>query len=61
MKTNDNFQKIEIRKELHGKIKSLAALNEVQMRELASELLRKTLQNKEEVTAIIKRLKYVSK
>ena len=61
MKRNEGFQSVQIRKELHGKIKSLAALNDVQMRELASEIIHEGLQNEEKIKGIIKKLKYLTK
>lgn len=61
MKSNDDFRAIQIRKELHGKIKSLAALNDIRLRELASEIIEELFQDEEKIKEIIKKLKYLSK
>lgn len=55
---SDDFQAIYIRKELHGKIKALAALNDVKMRDLASELVKEILGDEEKTKETVKRLRF---
>ncbi|MFQ6073645.1 MAG: hypothetical protein ACE5KC_00355 [Candidatus Bathyarchaeia archaeon] len=46
-----------MRKSIHGKLKALAAFNDVKIQELASEILEKALQEEDSIKMIIKRLK----
>jgi len=46
-----------MRKNLHGKLKALAAFNDLKIQELTSEILEKALQDEDSVKMIIKRLK----
>ncbi|MFQ6094862.1 MAG: hypothetical protein ACE5NN_01845 [Candidatus Bathyarchaeia archaeon] len=55
---NPEFQQIYIRRELHMKVKALAALNDVKICDLASEIIKDFLQDKEKTNEMIKRLKH---
>jgi len=58
---SDDFQAIYIRKELHSKIKWLAALNDVRMRDLASELIKEILRDDEKTKEIVKKLRLLNR
>lgn len=48
---------VEIRADLHQRIKQLALLNDLRIYELANAIIEDTLSDKEKVKALIKRLK----
>lgn len=55
---NNNFRTVQIRKRLHGKLKQLAAYNDMKIKILASELLaRMFTEHEKEVEEIIKELR----
>ena len=55
---NREFQQIYIRRELHVKVKALAALNDIRICDLASEIIKDFLEDKEKISEILKRLKH---
>jgi hypothetical protein len=46
-----------VRKDLHGKLKALAAFNELKIQELASAILEKALQDEDSIKMIVRRLR----
>ena len=56
MDAHDIYRMIRVRRELHGKIKALAVLNEVKMSDLASAMLEYVLKDEETVKKIIAKL-----
>lgn len=55
---DNNFRTVQIRKELHGKLKQLAAFNDMKIKILASELLaRMLIEHQKEVEEVIKELR----
>jgi hypothetical protein len=57
MGTNQSYRSVLVRKSVHGKLKALAAFNDVKIQDLASEILEKALQDEDSIKMIIKRLK----
>ena len=55
---NREFQQVYIRRELHMKVKALAALNDIRICDLASEIIKDFLEDKEKISEILKRLKH---
>ncbi len=57
MRTEQSYRSILVRRDLHGKLKALAAFNDVKIQELASEILEKALQDENSIKMIIRRLR----
>jgi len=57
MRTNQSYRSVLVRKDLHGKLKALAAFNDLKIQELTSEILEKALQDEDSVKMIVKRLR----
>jgi len=57
MRAEQSYRSVLVRRKLHGKLKALAAFNDVKIQELASEILEKALQDENSIKMIIKRLK----
>lgn len=55
--SNQSYRSVLVRKDLHGKLKALAAFNEVKIQELASAILEKALQDQDSIKMIIKHLR----
>lgn len=54
---NRGFQQIYIRKELHIKVKALAAFSDIRVCDLASEIVKDSLEDREKMNGTIKRLR----
>jgi len=54
---NKDYQPVQIRKDIHARIKALSALNDLKLRDLATALLSEILTDEERVKQIIKKLK----
>jgi len=48
---------VEVREDLHSELRKLALLNDLRIYELANALIEEALKDKEQVKALIKRLK----
>ncbi len=57
MGSNQSYRSVLVRKNLHGKLKALAAFNDLKIQDLASEILEKALQDEDNIKRIIRRLK----
>ena len=57
MRANQTYRSVLVRRDLHGKLKALAAFNDLKIQELTSEILEKALQDENSVKTIIKRLR----
>jgi hypothetical protein len=57
MRSNQTYRSVLVRKDLHGKLKALAAFNELKIQELASAILEKALQDEDSVKMIVRRLR----
>lgn len=58
---NERFQQIYVRKDLHVRVKALAAFNDIRISDLASEIIKDFLEDKEKMNEILERLKQKSK
>lgn len=56
MRTEQSYRSVLVRRDLHGKLKALAAFNDLKIQELASEILEKALQDVDSVKSIIREL-----
>jgi len=57
---HQGYQIIQVRREIHLKIRKLAVLNDLKIRDLASKLLEVVLQDEQMVNHVIKTLKVQS-
>jgi len=57
MRTDQSYRSVLVRKDLHGKLKALAAFNDLKIQELTSEILEKALQDEDSVKMIIRLMK----
>ena len=57
MRAEQSYRSVLLRKDLHGKLKALAAFNDLKIQELTSEILEEALLDEDSVKMIIKRLK----
>ena len=57
MRANQSYRSVLVRKDLHGKLKALAAFNDLKIQELTSEILEKALQDENSIKMIIKHLR----
>ncbi len=57
MRSYQSYRSVLVRRDLHGKLKALAAFNDVKIQELASEILEKALQDENSIKMVIKRLR----
>ena len=57
MRANQSYRSVLVRRDLHGKLKALAAFNDLKIQELTSEILEKALQDEDSVKMIIRLMK----
>lgn len=57
MRSYQSYRSVLVWRDLHGKLKALAAFNDVKIQELASEILERALQDENSIKMIIKRLR----
>jgi hypothetical protein len=57
MRTDQSYRSVLVRKDLHGKLKALAAFNDLKIQELTSEILEKALEDEDSVKRIIRLMK----
>lgn len=57
MRAEQSYRSVLVRKDLHGKLKALAAFNDLKIQELTSEILEKALQDEDSVKMIIRLMK----
>jgi hypothetical protein len=57
MRADQSYRSVLVRKNLHGKLKALAAFNDLKIQELTSEILEKALLDEDSIKTIIKRMK----
>jgi len=57
MGRDESYRSVLVRKDIHGKLKALAALNDVKIQDLASGIMEKALQDKDSIKAIIRCLR----
>jgi hypothetical protein len=57
MRAEQSYRSVLVRRDIHGKLKALAAFNDLKIQELTSEILEKALQDENSIKTIIKRLR----
>jgi len=57
MRADQSYRSILVRRDLHGKLKALAAFNDLKIQELVSEILEKALLDEDSIKMVVKRLR----